>query len=80
MTSVKIPSRKDIFPEKKKEKRRAALINPGGAPYVVCYRSRSKPRYRVPCYPFPAFYRSVPRKNRATVPGPEWVPITGPME
>lgn len=26
------------------------------------------------------FYRSFPRKNRATVPGPEWAPITGPIK
>lgn len=54
---------RDQWPEKYLKKRLACLN-------VSCFKHAGEI--------FINRYRSLPRKNRAIVPGPEWAPMTGP--
>ena len=61
----------------------ARVLLSGGerpAPTELTNENGSRQRPTGACSPRRRRQRWVPRKNRATVPGPEWAPITGPMK
>ena len=58
---------------------RAFIMLPVSPAFVKKKDARGLLNLRGHPFFFSRSYRSFPRKNRATVPGPEWAPITGPI-